>query len=261
MDDTRFEKDWSFTSHANKTMIGRSLISTFVIALVGLPNFCHGLEASVISSRPGYRRDDAVSVNEEEDPSVPTQAPSESLPTASPSVPGTSTPTVTTPPTGAASSSVPHSSLPPSTQPSYAPAAATTTDAPTIAPTTAASPPPTTAAPTTVAPTTSPTAVPTQAPSGQRRMSVWRFIEKTIALFILLVLALLAFGAIMSNRYRIYFFLRGVWYTILSMECTGWIMRKLRLGDYQPVDTGLNTVIFEHEMDEGLLMRNNNDAE
>ena len=38
-------------------------------------------------------------------------------------------------------------------------------------------------------------------------------------------------------------------------------MRKLRLGDYQPVDTGLNTVIFEHEMDEGLLMRNNNDAE
>jgi len=88
-------------------------------------------------------------------------------------------------------------------------------------------------------------------------MSFFRFIEKTIALFIFLVLSLLAFGAIMSNRYRIYFFLRGVWYTILGLECTRWIMRKLRISDggYQPVDRGLNTVIFENEMDQGLLMR------
>ena len=62
----------------------------------------------------------------------------------------------------------------------------------------------------------------------------------------------------MANRYRIYFFLRGVWYTILQMECTLWLMRKLRIADYfgyQPVDTSLTTSIFSNEMDEGLLMR------
>jgi len=62
----------------------------------------------------------------------------------------------------------------------------------------------------------------------------------------------------MSNRYRIYFFLRGVWYTISRMECTMWIKRKLRLGDSMQVDTSLNTIIFDNEMTEGLLMREDN---
>jgi hypothetical protein len=62
----------------------------------------------------------------------------------------------------------------------------------------------------------------------------------------------------MANRYRIYFFLRGVWYTILQMECTLWILRKLGLAQYfgyQAVDTSLNSSIFENELNEGLLMR------
>lgn len=130
--------------------------------------------------------------------------------------------------------------------PSSAPTAAGGTSAPSIVP---------------VSPTVAP--VPTAAPSAQKsepaapthHWSFFRFIEKTIAWCIILVLSLLAFGAIMANRYRIFFFLRGVWYTILRMECTGWVLRKLRLGDYQPVDQSLNTVIFENEMDQGLLMR------
>lgn len=63
----------------------------------------------------------------------------------------------------------------------------------------------------------------------------------------------------MANRYRIYFFLRGVGYTILQMECTLWLMRKLRIADYfgyQRVDPSLNTsILFENELNEGLLMR------
>jgi len=88
-------------------------------------------------------------------------------------------------------------------------------------------------------------------------MSFWRIIGKTIAWLILIGLSVLAFGAIMSNRYRIYFFLRGVWYTILRMPCTIWVLRKLRLSDYQPVDNSLNTIIFDNEMQEGLLMQEN----
>ena len=60
----------------------------------------------------------------------------------------------------------------------------------------------------------------------------------------------------MSNRYRIYYFLRGVWYTILGLECTQFILNKLRLGGgREAMDTGLNTIIFDNEMSEGLLLR------
>ncbi|KAL7566428.1 hypothetical protein ACA910_000909 [Epithemia clementina (nom. ined.)] len=166
-------------------------------------------------------------------------------------------PTVSLSPTSAPSTNASSASInttspvasPPSSAPSISPVAPNKTRAPSTA---KPAPVP------TKAPVVAPTVAPTKAaatPAAPHRMSIWRFIEKTIALCVVLVLSLLAFGAIMSNRYRIYFFLRGVWYTILGMECTGWIMRKLRMGDYQPVDPGLNTVIFEHEMDEGLLMR------
>ena len=61
----------------------------------------------------------------------------------------------------------------------------------------------------------------------------------------------------MSNRYRIYYFLRGVWYTLLGLDCTQWLFQKLGIhgGYYQPVDTSLNTIIFDNEMSEGLLLR------
>jgi hypothetical protein len=89
-------------------------------------------------------------------------------------------------------------------------------------------------------------------------MSFLRIIGKTIAWLIIIALSVVAFGAIMSNRYRIYFFLRGVWYTILRMDCTLWIMRKLRFWDSDEIDGSLNTIIFDNEMTEGLMMREDN---
>jgi hypothetical protein len=88
-------------------------------------------------------------------------------------------------------------------------------------------------------------------------MSFLRIIGKTIAWLIIIALSVVAFGAIMSNRYRIYFFLRGVWYTVLRMDCTAFILRKLRFwdGSSGSVDSSLNTIIFDNEMTEGLLMR------
>eukprot|EP00977_Amphora_coffeiformis_P002834 scaffold528_cov165-Amphora_coffeaeformis.AAC.46 len=100
------------------------------------------------------------------------------------------------------------------------------TSAPTMAPVTQA---PTTAAPTVPGTTPAPTVVPTSQPSGGDKpapphhgISFFRFVEKTIAYLILLVLALLGFGD--------YF-------------------------GYQPVDPSLNPSIFENELNEGLLMR------
>lgn len=102
------------------------------------------------------------------------------------------------------------------------------------------------------------TGAPTAAPSDEvvPKMSFWKILSKTIAWLIFIGLSVLAFGGIMSHRYRIYFFLRGVWYTIVRMECTQWIFRKLRFGDQQ-VDSGLNTIIFDSEMSEGLLLNEN----
>jgi hypothetical protein len=61
----------------------------------------------------------------------------------------------------------------------------------------------------------------------------------------------------MSNRYQIYYALRGVWYTILQMECTRWIMTKLNLtrrgGGTN--NASLNEIIFDNnDLTEGLLM-------
>jgi hypothetical protein len=140
-----------------------------------------------------------------------------------------------------------------------------TTPLNTAKPTAAGTTPPTAApvVPVSHAPTISPTSAPsggTLSPTTPHKgIYFWRFVEKTIAYLILLVLALLGFGALMANRYRIYFFLRGVWYTILQMECTLWCMRKLRIADYfgysHPMDSTLSTSLFENELNEGLLMR------
>jgi hypothetical protein len=159
------------------------------------------------------------------------------------------------------------------------PASSGLTSTPTLSPTTssdnspAPSPGEETKGPTTsptIAPTSAPTpdhddtttAAPTaassdNAPVPHKKMSFLKIIGKTIAWLIIIALSVVAFGAIMSNRYRIYFFLRGVWYTILRMECTLFVMRKLRFNTSN-VDTSLNTIIFDNEMTEGLLMREDN---
>lgn len=65
----------------------------------------------------------------------------------------------------------------------------------------------------------------------------------------------------MSNRYQIYYALRGVWYTILQMQCTRWIVAKLNVllfrrgGGGGPASGSLNEIIFDNnDLTEGLLM-------
>jgi hypothetical protein len=190
----------------------------------------------------------------------------------------------TVPPTAA-----PHDSGKNTTAPSKAPTTNTTTHAPTMAPhssnaTTAApintnaptpsnnstkTSAPTTGAPTTSAPTATPSKSPVKPPPHEDKkndkndtkqhgsFSIWRMLGKTLAILILLFLSVLAFGAIMNHRYRIYYFLRGLWYTILGLDCTQWILGKLGLR--HRVDTSaMNTVIFDdNEMSYGLLMQEN----
>lgn len=110
----------------------------------------------------------------------------------------------------------------------------------------------------TMAPSNHGTMAPTNTDEPSQHLSFWRIIGKTIAWLILMGLSVVAFGAIMSHRYRIYFALRGLWYTLLRLDCTLWILRKLRM-DTSHVDTSLNTIIFDNEMSEGLLMRENNE--
>jgi len=61
-----------------------------------------------------------------------------------------------------------------------------------------------------------------------------------------------AFGAVMSNRYRIYYYLRGSWYSLLQK--LKWSRRSGRDGS-APSST-LNDIIFsDNDPQEGLLMR------
>jgi hypothetical protein len=140
--------------------------------------------------------------------------------------------------------------------PTAAPHNNNATFAPTRAPTTN-----TTTASPTPAPSHTPSTTPTAAPSSnnneqtKRHWSFWSIMAKTIAWCIVILLVFLGFGAFMSNRYRIYFFLRGVWYSVLAMDCTQRIWRKLT--GRNTVDSGLNTIIFEDnpDMSDGLLLR------
>ena len=65
----------------------------------------------------------------------------------------------------------------------------------------------------------------------------------------------------MQHRYRIYYFARGCYYTVLRLNCTQWILRKLLRFDRggRNFDNSLNTIIFDNEMTQGLLMQENND--
>jgi len=117
-------------------------------------------------------------------------------------------------------------------------------------PTTAAptTPPPTTPPPTTAPPTTAaPTAPPTQHKHHEWWQNFWKFLLKTMCWSFLAGLFFFAFGAVMSNRYRIYYYLRGSWYTLL---------RKIRLrrSDASAPSSTLNEIIFSDNT-EGLLMR------
>lgn len=171
--------------------------------------------------------------------------------------------TTTVAPTSVSNSTVsPSPSRPPShapnatTQPTVAPTT-NVTDAPTSAPTNATSPP--SVAPTkhpTDSPTSSPSAAPSTAKSPTHKTSIGTIIAKTIGWLILIALSVLLFGAAMSNRYQIYYALRGVWYTILQMECTRWIMTKLHLNRRGgETNTSLNEIIFDNnDLTEGLLM-------
>jgi hypothetical protein len=112
----------------------------------------------------------------------------------------------------------------------------------------------------TPAPSHAPSVIPTAAPTTReedkkRHWSFWSILAKTIAWCIIILLVFLGFGAFMSNRYRIYYFVRGVWYSLLAMDCTQRIWRKLT--GRGTVDSGLNTIIFEDnpDMSDGLLLR------
>jgi len=62
----------------------------------------------------------------------------------------------------------------------------------------------------------------------------------------------------MSNRYRIYYYLRGAWYTFLQKIKTAWRTFRGNGGGVPGTSgTNLNDIIFSdnNEMEEGLLMR------
>jgi hypothetical protein len=92
---------------------------------------------------------------------------------------------------------------------------------------------------------------------------------KTIAWLIIIFLSVIAFGAGMSHRYRIYYYLRSTYYVvtrfILRLSCTNYILSKLHLSSFTNNSGGsgsssnfdVNTIIFDNDMSEGLLMREN----
>jgi len=99
--------------------------------------------------------------------------------------------------------------------------------------------------------------VPTVVPSPpHKRGGVAKVIGKTIGWLILIALSTLAFGAIMSNRYRLYYIGRGIWYSFLSLDCTRRIMALLRMdGPTSAPSASLNEIIFDqNDLAEGLLM-------
>jgi hypothetical protein len=170
---------------------------------------------------------------------------------------------------------------PSNSTPTNAPNPANSTSSPIVVPTpTLTDAPITTHSPTKVPthpPTASPTAkpavqpalVPTIAPSQQQRhFSLFKIIAKTVAWLIIILLSVVAFGACMSHRYRIYYYLRSTYYTVtrflLQLPCTIYILSKLRLSSFSSSNGNnnsnnfdVNTIIFDNDMSEGLLMREN----
>jgi hypothetical protein len=123
--------------------------------------------------------------------------------------------------------------------------------------------------PPTIPTAVPPVVVPTVAPSSsqqQHHFSILKIIAKTIAWLIIILLSVVAFGAGMSHRYRIYYFLRGLYYTVtrfvLRLSCTNYILSKLSFFSNRSTNSNnssfdVNTIIFDNDMNEGLLMREN----
>jgi hypothetical protein len=201
---------------------------------------------------------------------VATNAPNTQKPTMTPTTSPPphsmkSDPPVTTQAPASEPPVVPPTTAVPIPAPTTPPIAPVVTAVPVVAPPTI-----TTAVPTPthvvvpVAPP-SPTAVPTASSNNKnptrRHVSLVQIIAKTMAWLILIFLSVVAFGACMSHRYRIYYFLRGCYYTILRLDCTIWMVSKLRqlpfVSNNNNSDYSVNTVIFDNDMNEGLLMREN----
>jgi len=172
--------------------------------------------------------------------------------------------TVSPSPSVSPSSNANTNSPSPSVSPTPAPSDETvtpTTSPPSTAPPTTAPPttaPPTTAPPTTAPPTTAPpsTAPPTPSPTHHPHhewwKSLWKFLLKTVCWMFIAVLFFFAFGAVMSNRYRIYYYLRGSWYSLLQK--LKW--SRLSGRDGSAPSSTLNDIIFsDNDFQEGLLMR------
>jgi hypothetical protein len=104
-----------------------------------------------------------------------------------------------------------------------------------------------------------PTDAPTEPPHHHKEhhASGWKILGKTLAWIIIIALSVLLFGAVMSNRYRIYYYLRSCWYRFLRWERTQWLLRKLRLDRLFGQQDSLNEIIFDHggDLHEGLLMQ------
>lgn len=133
--------------------------------------------------------------------------------------------------------------------PTVAPSANATTITPTPAPTvTPTTSPPTTAEPTTASPTTNPSS-PTQ---HHKWWKIVKLVLKTVFWMLVAGLFFFAFGAAMSNRYRIYYYVRGLWYSFLRK------LKSLRRRgqDGGAANSTLNDIIFsDNDLREGLLAR------
>jgi hypothetical protein len=198
------------------------------------------------------------------DTNVPTQSPSATNATSiaptmtnSSIAPSAGMPSASMPPSSSHASNTTQPTPAPSGNetvvptPTPAPSESNTTEPPSVAPSMHLTEPP------TIPPTSSPSAAPSVKPSPHKKTSIGKIVAKTLGWLLLIALSVLLFGAAMSNRYQIYYALRGVWYTILQMECTRWIMTKLNLGGGRGGGTNgsLNEIIFDNnDLTEGLLM-------
>ena len=105
-------------------------------------------------------------------------------------------------------------------------------------------------------PTDAPTSAPHPHHHHKEKPSLLRILVKTFVWLIIIALSVLLFGAIMSNRYRIYYYIRSSWYSFLRMEGTQWVIRKLRLERFfGGQESSLNEIIFDSNLGEGLLMQ------
>lgn len=171
---------------------------------------------------------------------APSQNVTSSTPTPAPSGNSSVTPTLSMPPT---------ISMPPTVSP-------TLSVVPT--PSNSSIPP---SYPPSPNPSNPPTSLPTPTPTTpqhhhKHKPSLWRILGKTLAWLVIIALSVLLFGAIMSNRYRIYYYIRSGWYSFLRSDRTQWVVRKLHLqrffGGQEP---SLNEIIFDNNLGEGLLMQ------